>query len=130
MGARLPPYVLDPFALIVMSSASGIIMLMAVVLLFLNVNFSIYFLFLSNTIRVIAGVIIGILIEPLGYVGSHTTDKTVGRGKISAISVFILGVVNLIVGADFYFIGSILAILVGILIYMRIHIYDLMIHGQ
>jgi hypothetical protein len=130
MSARLPPYVLGSFALAVISSVSGIIMLVAGVLLFLNISFSIYFLFLSNTIRVILGVVIGILVVLLGYLGSRTYTKTVGRGKISAVSVLILGVVNFVAGADFYFIGSVLAILGAVLIYVRVHVFDLMIHGQ
>jgi hypothetical protein len=54
----------------------------------------------------------GILIILVGYLGYA------GKGKMLGIIVLIFAIINLIAGADFYVIGTILAIIGGILIYV------------
>ena len=95
---------------LVLSLVGGITMIVSVALLLLNISDMPYRLFPDSRINEILGLVLGILTVRFGFQGY------VGNGKTWGIVVLIFGIINLIAGADVYFIGSILAILGGVLL--------------
>ena len=67
----------------------------------------------SSILTGAVGIIFGILVILLGYLGYA------GKGKMLGIIVLILGILNLFVGSDFFVLGSILAIIGGLLLYLE-----------
>jgi hypothetical protein len=69
--------------------------------------------FLSSSVLGILGIIWAILIIVFAFLGYS------GRSRIYGILVLIFGIINAILGADRLFIGSLLSVIGGILIYIE-----------